>query len=184
MAGGQRAPTGYGSSACAASGWWWAASAPLARSLAGCAGGQSVATPLLALLHFVARRRLPAVKRTAALAGVSACKVNTVPPAHCASIRRLRGKPSRVPSSFLLHSAGRTRPRQTRCAGLPVKRQTSWRFAFVGLNPSGCSLRSIVTQPGRGKSQAIEHNRALPKVGQSLRRLRLVAYRCAPFGFG
>jgi hypothetical protein len=33
------------------------------------------------------------------------------------------------------------------------------------------------TQPVRGKSQAIEHNRALPKVGQSLRRLRLVAYR-------
>jgi len=33
------------------------------------------------------------------------------------------------------------------------------------------------TQPGRGKSQAIEHNSALPKVGQSLRRLRLV---CLP----
>jgi hypothetical protein len=33
------------------------------------------------------------------------------------------------------------------------------------------------TQPVRGKSQAIEHNSALPKVGQSLRRLRLV---CLP----
>ena len=43
---------------------------------------------------------------------------------------------------------------------------------------------AVVTQPGRGKSQAIEHNRALPKVGQSLRWLGLVAYRCAPFGFG
>jgi hypothetical protein len=40
------------------------------------------------------------------------------------------------------------------------------------------------TQPLRGKSQAIEHNRALPKVGQSLRGLRFVAYRCAPCGFG
>lgn len=29
------------------------------------------------------------------------------------------------------------------------------------------------TPPGRGKSQAIEHNRALPKVGQSLRRAAL-----------
>ena len=29
------------------------------------------------------------------------------------------------------------------------------------------------TQPVRGKSQAIEHNRALPKVGQSLRRASL-----------
>lgn len=29
------------------------------------------------------------------------------------------------------------------------------------------------TQPGRGKSQVIEHNRALPKVGQSLRRASL-----------
>lgn len=29
------------------------------------------------------------------------------------------------------------------------------------------------TQPGRGKSQAIQHNRALPKVGQSLRRASL-----------
>ena len=29
------------------------------------------------------------------------------------------------------------------------------------------------TQPGRGKSQAIEHNRALPKVRQSLRRASL-----------
>jgi hypothetical protein len=29
------------------------------------------------------------------------------------------------------------------------------------------------TQPGRGKSQAIEHNRALPKVAQSLRRASL-----------
>jgi hypothetical protein len=33
------------------------------------------------------------------------------------------------------------------------------------------------TQPVRGKSQAIEHNRTLPKVRQSLRWLRLVAYR-------
>ena len=57
------------SSACAASGWLWAASAPLARSLAGCAGGQWVATPLLDLLHSVARRRLPVVKRTAAIPG-------------------------------------------------------------------------------------------------------------------
>lgn len=31
----------------------------------------------------------------------------------------------------------------------------------------------ICTQPGRGKSQAIEHNRALPKVGQSLRMASL-----------
>jgi hypothetical protein len=29
------------------------------------------------------------------------------------------------------------------------------------------------TQPGRGKSQAIEHNRALPKVSQSLRKASL-----------
>ena len=83
-------------------------------------------------------------------------------------------KPRRAPSSFLLHYAGRTRPRQTRCAGLPVK-GTSNPGQFATLN---------CTPPGRGKSQAIEHNRALPKVGQSLRRLRLVAYRCAPCGFG
>ena len=40
-------------------------------------------------------------------------------------------------------------------------------------------------QPGRGKSQAIEHNSALPKVGQSLRRLRLVCLPLArPAGSG
>ena len=57
------------SSACAASGWLWAASAPLARSLAGCAGGQWVATALLAVLHPVVRRCLPAVERTATMLG-------------------------------------------------------------------------------------------------------------------
>ena len=31
------------------------------------------------------------------------------------------------------------------------------------------ALYTIVTQPGRGKSRAIQHNRALPKPGQSLR---------------
>jgi hypothetical protein len=40
-----------------------------ARSLAGCAGGQWVATPPCAVLHFVARRRLTALKRTAAMPG-------------------------------------------------------------------------------------------------------------------
>jgi hypothetical protein len=62
------------------------------------------------------------VKRTAAMPGVSTCKVKTVPPAalriHSAAARPT---PRRAPSSFLLHSAGRTQPRQTRCAGLPVK---------------------------------------------------------------
>jgi hypothetical protein len=36
-----------------------------------------------------------------------------------------------------------------------------------------CARCARVTQPGRGKSQAIEHNSALPKVGQSLRRASL-----------
>lgn len=39
-------------------------------------------------------------------------------------------------------------------------------------NPSQFALLNC-TQPGRGKSQAIEHNRALPKVGQSLRKAAL-----------
>lgn len=65
------------------------------------------------------------------------------------------------PTSLLLHYAGRTRPRQTRGAGLPVK---------TDLVSARCAN---VTQPGRGKSQAIKHNRALPKVGQSLRMASL-----------
>jgi len=44
-------------------------------------GSSGYAGAPLAVLHFVARRRLPAVKRTAAMPGVSACKVKTVPPA-------------------------------------------------------------------------------------------------------
>lgn len=106
-------------------------------------GFSGYAGAVLDLLHSVARRRLPAVKRTAAMPGVSACKVKTVPPAalriHSAATRPTS---CRVPSSFLLHSVGRTRPRQTRCAGLPVKYKTGLRFASVGLNPPGCSLRS------------------------------------------
>ena len=75
--------------------------------------------------------------------GVSGCKIKTVPPAalriHSAATRQTQPRPT----SFLLHSTGRTRPRQTRCAGLPVKSKPGLRFASVGLNPSGCSLRSI-----------------------------------------
>ena len=106
-------------------------------------GFSGYAGAVLAVLHFVARRRLTALKRTATMPGGSACKVKTVPPAalriHSAATRP---KSCRAPSSFLLHSAGRTRPRQTRCAGLPVKYKTGLRFASVGLNPPGCSLRS------------------------------------------
>ncbi len=40
------------------------------------------------------------------------------------------------------------------------------------MKPAG-ALCAIATLPGRGKSQAIEHNRALPKAGQSLRRASL-----------
>ncbi len=125
----------------------WPAVVPAARRLRrqhkAAHGSSGYAGAPLAVLHFVARRRLPAVKRTAAMPGVSACKVKTVPPAalriHSAATRP---KSCRAPSSFLLHSAGRTRPRQTRCAGLPVKYKTGLRFASVGLNPPGCSLRS------------------------------------------
>jgi len=80
-------------------------------------GFSGYAGAVLDVLHFVARRRLPAVKRTAAMPGrVGQRKTNQLALLNC-------------------------------------------------------------TPPGRGKSPAIEHNRALPKVGQSLRRLRLVAYR-------
>lgn len=59
------------------------------------------------------------------------------------------------------------------CAGLPVKGKHDQRFACVGIKQPGCSLRS--TAPGRAGVNrcAIEHNRALPKVGQSLRRASL-----------
>ena len=124
----------------------WPAMVPAARRLRrqhkAAHGSSGYAGAPLAVLHFVARRRLPAVKRTAAMPGVSACKVKTVPPAalriHSAATRP---KPCRVPSSFLLHSAGRTPPRQTRCAGLPVKTRVS-------------AHRANVTQPGRGKFAA------------------------------
>ena len=114
------------SSACAASGWLWAASAPLARSLAGCAGGQWVVTPLLDLLHSVARRRLPAVKRTAAITG--ACRAARSKPCHllhCASIRRLRGKPSRVPPHScsiqqVAHGQGKPAARDCQSKANPV----------------------------------------------------------------
>jgi hypothetical protein len=99
----------------------------------------------LALLHFVARRRLPAVKRSAALAGVASCEIKTVPPAalriHSAATRRT---PCRVPSSFLLHSAGRTPPRQTRCAGLPIKGHIP-----VSSLRSGAHCRAGVNSPLR-----------------------------------
>jgi hypothetical protein len=42
----------------------------------------------------------------------------------------------------------------------------------LGLNASQFALLNC-TLPGRGKSQAIEHNRALPKVSQSLRSASL-----------
>ena len=42
-------------------------------------------------------------------------------------------------------------------------------IASQNLNHLVSARYANVTPPGRGKSQAIEHNRALPKAGQSLR---------------
>jgi hypothetical protein len=65
----------------------------------------------------------------------------------------------------VLHSATRRR--------LPaVKRTAAMPGCVCNEKPSQFALLNC-TQPGSGKSQAIEHNRALPKVGQSLRRASL-----------
>ena len=128
----------------------------------------------LDVLHFVARRRLPAVKRTAAIPGVSACKVKTVPPAalriHSAATRP---KPCRAPSSFLLHSAGRTQPKANPLRGIASQIQNRSALRVCWLESTRVLAALDCTPPGRGKSQAIQHNRALPKVGQSLRRASL-----------
>lgn len=81
--------------------------------------------PWLALFHFPAAREIKTVPPTALRIHSAATRPNTRP----------------RPTSFLLHSAGRTRPRQTRCAGLPVNIRVS-------------AHRAIVTQPGRGKFAA------------------------------
>lgn len=56
----------------------------------------------------------------------------------------------------------------------------------VGYLKAVCSLRSIAPRPLRGKSQAIQHNSALPKVGPvAPLKLRLVARPLArPAGSG
>jgi len=62
---------------------------------------------------------------------------------------------------YLLHFVGRRR--------LTALKRTATMPGCVGQDKS-CQFALLnCTQPGRGKSQAIEHNRALPKVRQSLR---------------
>ena len=139
--------------------------------------GGYVGAPLV-VLHFVARRRLPAVKRTATVPGRVGLQGQDR--ATCCIAHPFGGYAANTPprpTSFLLHYAGGTRPRQTRCAGLPVKSKHDQRFARVGIKQPGCSLRSTARRRAGVNRCAIEHNRALPKVGQSLRRLRLAAYR-------
>ncbi len=80
--------------------------------------------------------------------------------------------------TFTLHELSRVLP-----AACAVGDETARGFGcYAGIHSVFAALNC--TKPDRGKSQAIEHNRALPKAGQSLRWLRLVACRCAPFGFG
>jgi hypothetical protein len=56
-----------------------------------------------------------------------------------------------------------------RSRGLPAACAVSFAHGYVGyLKPSLLAALDC-TLPGRGKSQAIQHNSALPKVGQSLR---------------
>ncbi len=65
----------------------------------------------------------------------------------------------------LLHSEARRR--------LPAVKRTATMSGCVGQIKASQFALLNCTQPGRGKSPAIEHNRALPKVGQSLRRASL-----------
>ena len=184
-AGGRSLPAGYGSSACAASGWLWAASAPLARSLAVCAGGLWVATPLLDLLYFVARRRLPAVKRTAPPSGRVSLQGQdraTCCIAHPFGAYAANPVASHlIPAPFRRSHTAKANPLRGIASQTPhqLALRVCWLESIRVLAALNC------TPPGRGKSQAIEHNRALPKVSCGpFRFAPSAAYRCAPCGFG
>ena len=144
----------------------------MARSLAGCAGGQSVATPPCAVLHFVARRRLPAVKRTAPPSGRVSLQGQdraTCCIAHPFGAYAANPAASHlIPAPFRRSHTAKANPLR----GIARQGPRSQRYACIGIKRLCSSLRSIVTPPGRGKSQAIEHNRALPKVGRGPLPLR------------
>ena len=129
----------------------------------------SVGGTLLAVLHFVARRRLPAVKRTAALPGLSASKVKTVPPAalriHSAATRPNPAASHLIPAPFRRSHTAKANPLR----GIASQKQTRSALRVRWHKAASVLAALYCTPPGRGKSQAIEHNRALPKVGQSLR---------------
>lgn len=74
-------------------------------------------------------------------------------------------------------------PRRVQHAACAVVLRTT--ASSAASKPNG-SLCSTARRPLRGKCSAalrIQHNSLLRKIGQSLRRLRLVADRCAPCGF-
>ena len=68
---------------------------------------------------------------------------------------------------------------------LPAACAVSFAHGFFGYIKHSLLAVLDCTQPVRGKSQAIKHNSALPKVGRSpFRCAPSPAYRCAPCGFG
>ena len=68
---------------------------------------------------------------------------------------------------------------------LPAACAVSFAHGFVGYIKHSLLAVLDCTRPVRGKSQAIEHNSALPKAGRSpFRCAPSPAYRCAPCGFG
>jgi hypothetical protein len=146
----------------------------MARLLAGCAGGQWVATPPCAVLHFVARRRLPAVKRTAPPSGrVSLQDQNR---ATCCIAHPFGGyaahtwpRPVLIPAPFRRSHTPKANPLR----GIAGQRRHQLALRVCWLESTSLFAALDCTPPGRGKSQAIEHNRALPKVGQSLRSASL-----------
>jgi predicted nucleic acid-binding Zn ribbon protein len=86
----------------------------------------------LAVLHFVARRRLPAVKRTAAMRVVSACKIKTVPPAalriHSAATRpNNRPRPVLIPAPFRRSHTPKANPLR----GIASQKQTELRVSSL-----------------------------------------------------
>lgn len=98
----------------------------------------------LAVPHFVARRRLPAVKRTAARAGVAGCKIKTVPPAalrlHSAATRpNTWPRPVLIPAPFRRSHTPKANPLR----GIADQRQHPGQFAALN-----CTL------PGGGKFAA------------------------------
>ena len=110
---------------------------------------------LPAALNFVARRRLTALKRTATMQGVFRSQGQDRA-TYCIA-HPFGGYAAKHPATSHLIPAPFRRshtPKANPLRGIASQKQHPGQFATLKRTP-----------PGRGKSQAIKHNRALPKVG-------------------